>query len=136
MKRKILIFLLAITVIIFLTFGSGCGSDAVSSSLVLNAVVDYRSGSFLIFNNGNFDWINVKLFLNYEGDNLSSGYQYYTTSSSKEIWAHSSTMINDYEFRNAKGDQFHSTLPLEELDKLLIQADTPDGKKGSYLKTW
>ena len=83
-----------------------------------------------------FDWINLKLYLNYDDNDLSSGYMYNDTIPGygiSKISAHGYTFINAWRFRNAEGRQFNVNPPREEIVKLLIQAYTPNGTM-TYLK--
>ena len=124
--------LFSIFLLIFLLVAlSGCGSN--SSDIKINATVYYSDVQdfFTIINNNDFTWDNVILFLNYEDDDLSSGYRYDvkgpTRSGSMEI-------IEDWKFTNSDGSRYTHQEP--QPFKLLVQAETLDGKKGQYLKTW
>ena len=69
--------LLMIFLVIFpLVAISGCGNE--SYDIKINATVYYSDVQdfFTIINDNNFGWYDVKLFLNYEDDDLTSGYRY------------------------------------------------------------
>ena len=115
--------------------GINCGTNS-DNPISLNGEVIYDEGFFTIINRDSFRWEKVKYYLNFEGDNLTSGYTFSDPLIHAEVLPDYAVGISDFEFENSKGQQFHSTLPLEAPFKLLIQAETPDGRTGTYLKTW
>ena len=127
--------LLCILTILFFTSLS-CDNTNNSSSIVLNAEVEYYGNYFTVKNKNYFNWYNVSYYLNYKGDDITFGYILNDRIHHSKIEAHDTAFISDVEFRNLEGWQFHRTLPLEAPVKLLIKAENHDGKQGTYLKTW
>ncbi len=98
----------------------------------LNVTISYENGVFTIINNEDFTLCEVKLFLNYVGDDLSTGYEY---SDIYGIPSHQTTQIQDWRFENINREKYPEyQKPL----KFLIQAEFPGcvNKTYSYLKTW
>ena len=122
-------------IIIILLFQTSIyiGCSPSSSDFKLDATVYYGDrGGLTIINNNDFPWSNVKLILNYNGDNLSSGYIY---EYGDGIGVIRSTFIESWNFYNSDGDQFKYWE--EDPVNLLIQAENAlNGQKGTYLKTW
>jgi hypothetical protein len=69
------------------------------------------------------------MHVNYDGKDESSGYYYYIQSIRPGFYKR----IEVYKFRNSDGRQF---FPGDEVFNFLIQAETEDGRTGTYLKKW
>ena len=127
--QRLFVFLV-IVVFVLIQFLTGCNSR--DSELDLDATVYYARGDLTIVNNNDFPWSNVKLIINYDENDLSSGYTY---EYGEGIGVIRSSLVQSSDFFNSQGDQFRYWD--EDPQNLYIEADNAlNGEKGSYIKTW
>ena len=123
--KRIVLHVLSVCIIFLFFSGCNCASD---SEISLKASVSFNDGHFYIFNESTFVWYNVELILNYEEGNLSSGYGYKTGL----ILGIEDIIGSD--FINNEGMRFRYWK--EEPIRLMISAETEDGRVGTYIKEW
>ena len=127
--KKGVIYICVSVLLILVASCSSCGNE--ESDLKLNATVSYSTGNgqILIRNDDNFTWFNVKMYLNYNEDDLSSAYFYDAGGILPGLLQHHAV----WNFRDPNGSQF---LPGYEAFNLIIYAETEDGRVGTYVKEW
>ena len=124
MKKNMLIGIHII--VILLIFCSACSTPELS----LHATVSLSDQEFYITNIDSFTWYNTEILLNYEQADLSSGYKY------KLGWMPPGwlELIHGLRIKNSDGKSFNPWL--EEPIRLMIRADTEDGRTGTFVKKW
>lgn len=130
MKRKITVFFLVITVILTGITATGCGGDKNGSVIQMKVFLEWSDpGEFGMQNQDSFTWYNIDCFLNYS-DNLSSGYKFH----SAQLDSGNIFMATDSDFKKSDGTVYR--YDVEKPVKILVQAETKDGKKGTCSRTW
>ncbi len=99
-----------------------------TSRVDLNAAIRFTGTQFVISNNDNFDWTNVKFELNSPGL-FSSGY----ILNAARIEAGNAYTVGAMQFAKDDGSRFNPITT--KAQKLTIFCDTPKGK-GWYLGNW
>jgi hypothetical protein len=124
--------IIMITMLIVI-LGHSCFNSTKDEEIKLSATILHSGRGFIVTNNNDYSWFNTKYYLNYQNDDLFSGYKY--CEERDEISSNDTTFISEWEFTDREGDQFNINDPQKPV-RLLIQAETKDGRKGSYLKVW
>lgn len=98
-----------------------------TAEITLNAEVTYDDGQFIITNNDNFAWTNVKFDLNSE--TWSSGYTYHADRLEPTTYT-----VGSMQFAKSDGTMFNpfTQKPLQ----MSIHCKTPDGKDGWWFGGW
>ena len=121
-----ILFLTTLTLLIVIV--SACGVR--DSELRLNARIGYSGNIYLtIQNNDSFNWVDVKVRLNYDEMDDDSGYFYTTPSIITGFYER----IEIYQFKNSLGEPL---LPQSELFNIEIQVNTSDNRTGSFQQEW
>jgi hypothetical protein len=110
-----------------------CNNIHHDNTLNMNISYDYSKGVFIIISNEDLTLCNVNLYLNFTGDDLSSGFEY---SQNNGITSHQVIEIQDWLFEDKDNNNFRYSLN-KHVSKLLIQAEFPGcNKTYTFLKTW
>lgn len=125
-----IILLVLVGTLILGTILTGCGSG-----FDMDATVLYNDGVFSVFNNNDHDWYRVVFYVNYEGDDTSTGYEYRITAEGGEIPFFSNGRFLEAElFFDSEGNQYD---PVTEPPVILmITGEDFEGRTGSYVKEW
>lgn len=110
---------------------SCCSEKSTDSTIKLNATVHQWEDSLMITNTNTFNWWYIKMVINGNSDDPSSGYQYEPDEPFINGLLYN---IETWRFRDAEGRQYH--YQTEPLQSLVIHAEMVDGQKGTYTKTW
>jgi len=135
-KKKIIGFGVVLVIAILLVVGVSTCVDIITSpgptpnttEVTLNAKVSYDNGQFIIANNDDFAWTDVKFDLNY--GTWTSGYTYHAD----RLDANNIYTVGSMQFAKSDGTMFNpfTQKPL----KMSIHCKTPDGKDGWYFGSW
>jgi hypothetical protein len=113
--------LIGIIIVLSIIFGSSCNnssSNSTTKEITLNGSVRFTGTQFVITNNDNFDWENVKMSLN-------PGWTSYRLETSI-MKAGETYTVGAAQFCKDDGERFN---PFTHKPKeFLIRADTPDGE--------
>ena len=110
------------------TILTGCGSG-----FDMDATVLYNDGVFSVFNNNDHDWYRVVFYVNYEGDDLSTGYEYRITAEGGEIpFFQNGRFLEAELFQDSEGRQYDPTAEPPVIMK--ITGEDFEGRTGSYIK--
>lgn len=106
-----------------------------SSELNISINYDYEKRVFTIINNEDSMLCELKLYLNYTDDELTTGFQTYQVTG---IRSHETRYVKYNEFRDTYGNYWGKYGPAVTPSKLLVQAEFPGcvGKVYTYLKIW
>ena len=124
MLRTISKILFCLFFIASLIYCPGC-----EKQLELHARVTDLDSQLIIINQDSFTWLDVEMIINYDEEDLSSGFSYEVDMIVPGI----RNFISNYEFRNPEGKQFWI---YDEVHSLLIRARNSDNKTGIYTKEW
>jgi len=126
-----LILLGVIIIFAFIIFGGGGGEndkETQPSSIYLNASVRFTGTQFIIENNDNFDWLNVKMEVN--GSILKSGFILETD----RMNAGETYTVGALQFAKKDGTRFNPvTYKPQNID---IYCDTPKGEDAFWAGGW
>jgi len=126
-----LIFLGVIIILAFIIFSGGDGEkekETQPSIINLNASVRFTGTQFIIENNDNFDWLNVKMEVN--GSFLKSGFILETD----RMEAGETYAVGALQFAKKDGTRFNPvTYKPQKFD---ISCDTPKGENAFWTGSW
>ena len=125
-----LVFLILFIIVYFIMFNpfSSQKEETQPSYISLNASVEHTGTQFIIKNNDNFDWLNVKMEVN--GRFLSSGFILKTD----RMEAGGTYTVGALQFAKKDGTRFNPvTYKPQKFD---IDCDTPKGEKAFWTGSW
>jgi len=125
-----LVFLALFIIVYFIMFNpfTSQKKETQPSSITLNASVGFIGTQFIIKNNDNFDWLNVKMEVN--GSLLKTGFIFETN----RVKAGETYTIGTLQFAKKDGTRFNPfTYKPQEFD---IVCDTPKGERAFYSSSW
>ncbi|MBA7554873.1 hypothetical protein ES705_47509 [subsurface metagenome] len=124
-----LVFLVLVVIVYFIMFSGDNGDDEEETSYIsLNASVKFTGTQFIIKNDDNFDWLNVKMEVN--GSLLKSGFILETN----RMGAGESYTVGALQFAKKDGTRFNPvTYKPKKFD---ISCDTPEGENAFWNGSW
>lgn len=122
-------FLVLVIIVYFIMFSGDDGEDEKETSYInLNASVKFTGTQFIIENNDNFDWLNVKMEVN--GSLLKSGFILETNRmEAGELYT-----IGALQFAKKDGTRFNPVAYKPQ--KFDISCDTPKGENAFWNGGW
>ena len=122
-------FIILVIIVYFIMFSGDNGEDEEETSYIsLNASVEFTGTQFIIENNDNFDWLNVKMEVN--GSLLKSGFILETN----RMEAGESYTVGALQFAKKDGTRFNPvTYKPQKFD---ISCDTPEGENAFWHGSW
>ena len=125
--RKVVLVLLLLTVIVVSLYLTLLITQK-TQPIPLNASVSFTETQFIIENDDNFDWLNVKMEVN--GSFLSSGFILETY----RIKAGGTYTVGALQFAKKDGTRFN--LFIYKPQKIDISCDTPKGENAFWAGNW
>ena len=125
-----LVFLILVIAVCFIMFNpfTSQKEETQPSYISLSASVEYTGTQFIIKNNDNFDWLNVKMEVN--GSFLSSGFILKTN----RMEAGGTYTVGALQFAKKDGTRFNPvTYKPQKFD---IDCDTPKGENAFWTGSW
>ena len=130
MTRKHVLSVIGLLLALIMATGTddtGTQSGGGSGTVDLHAAVSFSGAQFVISNNDDFDWTEVKLEVNSHG--FTSGYTLHAT----RIAALETYTVGAMQFANSDGERFNPFT--HKPQTFSVWCDTPNGK-GSYYGGW
>jgi len=122
-------FIILVIIVYFIMFSGDNGEDEEETSYIsLNASVKFTETHFIIENNDNFDWLNVKMDIN--GGFLKRGF----ILDINTIEAGESYTIGASQFAKRDGTRFNPFIYKPQ--KFDISCNTPEGKNAFWHGSW